>query len=396
MEMDSMLTRRPLSFRPLAFAVATAGATLALAAPANAAFTFDSFGTQGDATAGWINEPNAPPAASEQQSVSLFVNGSSASDFSDSALASFTGVEGPVPTTPPSFDFKTFSVGGSGGSVRLVVRFSDGGRGELRPLTLQAGVWTHVDGAVPDWESRGGSCGDSLGGHSYSQMLDCHPGAAVTRVDVINDSGWLYIGGFQVLVDNVSYGGVTVSSPPPPVLGETVGLARVSGQVIVRYPGRRRHGRIVRLQGSAPLPVKSVIDSRKGKVKLESSRGRGKKLQRGIFRNGIFRVKQPKGKGGLTDLILRGDLFGCSTQISGNAQASVLPRRRRLWGSGSGRFRTRGLYSSGSVRGTKWLTQDTCDGTLTVVVEGVVEVTDLSTGTTVAVKAGQRFFASAP
>jgi hypothetical protein len=390
-----MLSSRPLSFRPLALVLATAGATLALAAPANAQLSFGSFATQGDATAGWINEPNSPPGATEQQSISLFVNGTSASDFSDSALASFIGVDGPAPPAPPSFDFKAFTVGGSGGSVRLVVRFSDGGRGELRPVALTAGTWTHVDGAIPDWESRGGSCGDVFGGLSYTEMVGCHPGAPVTRVDVINDSGWLFIGGFQTLVDNVSYGGVTVSSPPPPVLGETVGLARVSGLVVVRYPGRGRHGRIVRLNGSAPLPVDSVIDSRKGRVKLESSRGRGKKLQRGIFRNGTFKVKQPKNKGGLTDLILRGDLFGCSTKTSGNAQASVLSRRRRLWGSGSGRFRTRGLYSSGSVRGTKWLTEDTCDGTLTVVVEGVVVVRDFTTGQSVAVAAGDRYFASA-
>ena len=389
-----MLSSRPLSFRPLALVLATAGATLALAAPASAQLSFGSFATQGDATAGWINEPNSPPNSSEQQSMSLFVNGTSASDFSASALARFVGLEDqPAPATPPSFDFKTFTVGASGGSVRLVVRFSDGGQIELRPTTLQANVWTHIDGTGNDWDSRGGSC--NAVNISYADALACHPGAAVKRVDVINDSGWLYLGGFQVLVDNLSYGGSTVSAPPPPVLGESISLANQAGAVIVRYPGRRRHGQIVRLKGSVPAPLGTVIDARKGKVKLESSRGRGKKLQRGIFRSGTFKVKQPKNKGGLTDIILRGDLFGCSAKTSGNAQASVLSRRRRLWGSGSGRFRTRGLYSSGSVRGTKWLTLDTCDGTLTVVVEGVVDVTDFTTGKTVAVPAGDRYFASA-
>jgi hypothetical protein len=48
------------------------------------------------------------------------------------------------------------------------------------------------------------------------------------------------------------------------------------------------------------------------------------------------------------------------------------------------------------VRGTRWLTQDTCDGTLTVVVEGVVLVRDLTTGETVTIRAGQRYFANAP
>ena len=43
-----MLSSRPLSFRPLALVLATAGATLALAAPANAQLSFGSFATQGD------------------------------------------------------------------------------------------------------------------------------------------------------------------------------------------------------------------------------------------------------------------------------------------------------------------------------------------------------------
>ena len=50
---------------------------------------------------------------------------------------------------------------------------------------------------------------------------------------------------------------------------------------------------------------------------------------------------------------------------------------RRLWGKGKGRFRTRGRYASGTVRGTNWLTQDFCEGTRPRVVEGVVLVYDL-------------------
>jgi hypothetical protein len=396
--MDSMLTTSALSFRPRAvyavIATAVVAATLAVAAPANAQLSFSSFATQGDATAGWINEPNAPPNATEQQSISLFVNGKSANDFSAAARARFVGITGAAPAAPPSFDFKVFTVGGSGGSVRLVVRFADGGRIELRPVTLQANVWTHIDGNTPDWDNRGGTCGDT-NNQSYAQVVACHPGVNVTGVDLINDSGWLFIGGFQVLADNVSYGGSTVSAPPPPVLGETFSIARQSGSVFVRYPGRRRKGQVVHLRGNAPFPVDSIIDSRKGRVRLDSSRG-GKGRHRGIFRSGIFKVKQPKKKGGVTDLVLRGGLFGCTAALAkaGEAHASVLSRRRRLWGRGRGRFRTRGLYSSGSVRGTIWLTEDTCEGTTTFVVRGVVDVTDFTTGETHSVKAGHRYFAS--
>jgi hypothetical protein len=395
--MDSMLITSAL-FRPRAvyavIATAVVAATLAVAAPANAQLSFSSFATQGDATAGWVNEPNAPPNATEQQSISLFVNGKSANDFSAAARARFVGINGPAPATPPNFDFKVFTVGGSGGSVRLVVRFADGGRIELRPVSLSANVWTHIDGSGNDWDSVGGACSAQVNS-SYSNAVACHPGANVTGVDLINDSGWLYLGGFQVLADNVSYGETTVSVPPPPVLGESFSIARKSGDVFVRYPGRRRKGQVVHLQGSSPFPVDSIIDSRKGRVRLDSSRGSGGR-HRGVFRSGIFKVKQPKKKGGVTSLVLRGGLFGCTakTATAGKAHASVLSRRRRLWGRGRGRFRTRGLYSSGSVRGTIWLTQDTCEGTRTVVVRGVVDVTDLTTGETHSITAGHSYFAS--
>ena len=87
-----------------------------------------------------------------------------------------------------------------------MVRFGDGGRGELRPLSLAANEWTHVDGAGTDWDNRGGPCGDRTS-QTYAEIVACHPGAEVTGVEVINDSGWLFPGGFQLLVDNVSYGG---------------------------------------------------------------------------------------------------------------------------------------------------------------------------------------------
>jgi hypothetical protein len=395
--MDSMLARPLLSFRSLTLAaLAASGAiavSLALAAPARAEFAFGSFSTEGDARAGWVTEPNSPLGSTEQQSIGLFVNGTSASDFSDAARARFVGVAGPAPAIAPSFDFKVFTVGGSGGSARLVLRFSDFGRGELRPLSLQANEWTHVDGAGTEWDNRGGACGDRTS-QTYAEIVACHPGADVTGVDVINDSGWLFPGGFQLLVDNVSYGGETVSSLPPPVLGETVGLARITGAVIVRYPGRRRRGQTLQLRGSAPLPVGSVIDARRGRVRLVSSRGGKKRRNRGVFRSGTFRVKQSGKRGGLTNLVLRGALFGCSARTAGDAEASRLRRRRRLWGSGSGSFTTTGSTSSGSVRGTRWLTVDSCAGTLTVVVEGVVMVRDFSNGDLVEVTAGHRYFAS--
>ena len=68
---------------------------------------------------------------------------------------------------------------------------------------------------------------------------------------------------------------------------------------------------------------------------------------------------------------------------------------RRLWGRGRGRSRTRGSYSSGSVRGTHWLTEDRCNGTLTRVLVGIVEVQDFVRHETILVGAGESYFARA-
>ena len=76
----------------------------------------------------------------------------------------------------------------------------------------------------------------------------------------------------------------------------------------------------------------------------------------------------------------------------GNSRKPV----RRLWGNGHGRFTTKGRYSSATVRGTKWLTQDQCNGTLTVVKRGVVQVRDFRRHKTLNVKAGRSYLAPAP
>jgi hypothetical protein len=339
----------------------------------------------------------------------LFVNGTGPTDFNDSALAAFKGFGSTPAATPPSFDFKVSTAGGSGGSVRLVVRFSDGGRGELRPVTLQAGQWTHVDGSQPDWDTSGGTCG-SRSSQTYAQVLACHPGATVTSIQVINDSGWLHPGGFQVLVDNVSYGGETVSDVPPPVLGETIIATQFRGDVVLSVPGAAASSAarasavggpaIANLHGAAPVPVDTVINSVAGRVNLVSARGSGR-TQSGNFFGGEFKLNQSRKRKrkGLTTLTLRGRL-GCGASSSSHASAASderaeasRRRRRRLWGSGRGRFRTRARSSSATVRGTKWLTVDRCDGTLTIVRTGVVAVRDFRLKKTIILNAGGRYLA---
>jgi hypothetical protein len=67
---------------------------------------------------------------------------------------------------------------------------------------------------------------------------------------------------------------------------------------------------------------------------------------------------------------------------------------RSLWGQDHhGRFQVRGRGSVATVRGTRWLTQDRCDGTLTRVTQGAVAVRDLHRHKTVVVQHGHSYLA---
>jgi hypothetical protein len=100
------------------------------------------------------------------------------------------------------------------------------------------------------------------------------------------------------------------------------------------------------------------------------------------------------------DLYLRGGNFaacGRAARSRGSstlASASGRRRVRRLWGSDSGgRFRTHGRHSQATVRGTRWLTEDRCDGTLTRVTEGAVVVRDFARHRNIVVSAGHSYLA---
>ena len=84
------------------------------------------------------------------------------------------------------------------------------------------------------------------------------------------------------------------------------------------------------------------------------------------------------------------------------ARAKVKKRSKRkvrsLWGHGKGDFRTAGKRSSATVRGTWWLVEDRCDGTLTRVQQGFVDVRDTRLRKTIRLRAGKRsaYLAKAP
>jgi hypothetical protein len=211
---------------------------------------------------------------------------------------------------------------------------------------------------------------------------------------------------------------VTFTPPPPPVPGKSVVVKVVSGTVLVKYPpgyvprATAPAKGFVPFMGAANLPVGTQLDTSKGRVALTSaSDTSGVKTQTSDFYEGIFQVKQalpkkkPKKPAALTtDLVMKGQLprSGCAP-LKGASAASASAKKKKgphsvlgkLWGSGKGKFRTSGKYSSATVRGTIWLVEDRCDGTLTKVRRGVVSVRDIRRKKTVKVKAGHSYLARA-
>jgi sugar lactone lactonase YvrE len=194
--------------------------------------------------------------------------------------------------------------------------------------------------------------------------------------------------------------GTQVLAPAAPVLGQTVGLAPVSGAVRIRVPGSRT---FVPLAAGSAVKVGSVVDTRRGTVELKSALASGR-VQKGRFWGSIFEVRQPRSARGRTDLVLRGGRFDRCPSGRRKARASGVTRDvgrttvvRRLWGRDRhGRFRTRGRDSVAAVRGTVWSTADRCDGTMTRVKQGAVLVRNRHMGRRVLVTAGHRHLARHP
>ncbi len=95
-----------------------------------------------------------------------------------------------------------------------------------------------------------------------------------------------------------------------------------------------------------------MVDTTKGRVTIEAAGG-----QTADFYDGIFRLSQGKGAKPLTTLTL---VEALSCPKAGNAIAAAKKKKRRLWGDGNGRFRTKGKHSAATVVGTRWLVEDRC------------------------------------
>jgi hypothetical protein len=198
----------------------------------------------------------------------------------------------------------------------------------------------------------------------------------------------------------------------PPVPFKSVQARVISGEVFYKPPA----GRLAQappgflpLLGAAILPVGSIVETANGRVELTAAAATsGSKTMKAQFFEGRFQIKQVRqGRRGaarrqlFTQLPLQGGDFRKVCGRSSRALAAQRKKRskkkvRHLWGDGKGDFQTRGRGAAATVRGTIWLTEDRCDGTLVRVRRGRVAVRDLRLRKTIIVRAGQSYVAKLP
>jgi Ca2+-binding RTX toxin-like protein len=137
---------------------------------------------------------------------------------------------------------------------------------------------------------------------------------------------------------------------PAPAPGQSVSGAVTSGSVRIKPPGAKAY---VRLGPERAVPVGATVDARLGVVTLVAAKDLAGGRQVARFTGGVFTVTQSRAPLMTTVLTLRGgDFSRCRARTRTTARAARSKRIRRLWGSGHGRFTTRGRNSTASVRGT--------------------------------------------
>lgn len=187
-----------------------------------------------------------------------------------------------------------------------------------------------------------------------------------------------------------------VSFTAAPTAGQRVETGVVSGTVFVQPPGKPRR----QLQAGESLPNGTVVDATAGRVLITTADGRGS-VQRAEFYDGTFRITQNR-RTALATMTLVGKLSCPRSKARRSVIATGRPaakrkarplRTRRVWGKGKGRFRIDGRRATASVKGTTWLVEDHCTGTLVRVTDGKITVRDKVRRKTLTLRAGQqRFF----
>jgi hypothetical protein len=175
-------------------------------------------------------------------------------------------------------------------------------------------------------------------------------------------------------------GGGGTTTPPgstPPATGTATGAVTVNGKAF-------KSGRI---------PYNAKVDVTRGVLLLETGTGSVRLYGSGVpARFQLLRGTDDKKP--IVELrLIGGDFSACKRTTKSVSRGAAPKTVRQLWGSGKGKFRTRGRYAAATVRGTFWLTADRCDGTLTRVRQGIVRISDLRLKKEVTLRAGRTYLA---
>ena len=178
----------------------------------------------------------------------------------------------------------------------------------------------------------------------------------------------------------------TLATLPPPVLGKTVNVEPVSGEVFVKLPPGYANAAKHEPRGPAPgaavplkiateslskgigfiplrearqIPVDSVLETTGGVARIATATSKPKEQQFGNFGAGIFKILQNRKQKGLTDLdIIDNRSYNkvCASVGKlgkGKAYAAKLSSKTlgRVNASGHGHFTVRGQYSAATRAG---------------------------------------------
>jgi YVTN family beta-propeller protein len=235
--------------------------------------------------------------------------------------------------------------------------------------------------------------------------IEASSGTVIRTIHVGSDPSGVSSDGTHVWVANAGEGTVseiptsyTAAKLPLPKLAVTGNLTPVSGSVLVKLPGSST---FVSLAAVGQIPFGTVIDATHGRVRVTTAGPHGA-TQTITLSEGEFVLTQ--GRNGMVVATLAGGDFSVCPTASERAHAARSASKhaagkhvvRKLWAEGHGNFTTDGNYASASVRGTRWLTEDLCEGTLIHVATDRVAVVNRVNHSHVIVKAGHSYLAKVP
>ena len=144
------------------------------------------------------------------------------------------------------------------------------------------------------------------------------------------------------------------------ICGRSGGAAAAGGGRGGQRGAQERHGEG---QGRGVRPVRRARGGPADPGRLRGRHHQGPRDDRGGGRavRGLLRRHLPPHPGQGSEAAHHADP-GREAQLPEGRQAiaAAKKKKRRLWGDGSGKFRTKGKHSAATVVGTKWLVEDKC------------------------------------